>query len=271
MLRPSDHLWVNEGIRYFRYPRLSTIPHLIHSVFTRRGGESSPPFHGLNTSYSVGDLNRNVKKNLRMIKNIMGAERLVFMDQSHRAQIMVLGKEYLKGRGHTPRADAIITEMPFIALMVKQADCQGVILFDPEQRVLANVHCGWRGSVRNILGRVIARMGEEFGCNSADMLAAIGPSLGPCCAEFVSHKRIFPKSFERFMVRENYFDLWAISCWQLMEAGVREENIELSAICTRCRTDMFYSYRGEERTGRFATVAMIIPAPRLHEEMASGE
>ncbi len=206
-----------------------------------------------------------------MIKNIMGAERLVFMDQSHRAQIMVLGKEYLKGRGHTPRADAIITEMPFIALMVKQADCQGVILFDPEQRVLANVHCGWRGSVRNILGRVIARMGEEFGCNSADMLAAIGPSLGPCCAEFVSHKRIFPKSFERFMVRENYFDLWAISCWQLMEAGVREENIELSAICTRCRTDMFYSYRGEERTGRFATVAMIIPAPRLHEEMASGE
>jgi len=55
----------------------------------------------------------------------------------------------LEGQGYTPRADAIITEMPFIALMVKQADCQGVILFDPEQRVLANVHCGWRGSVRN--------------------------------------------------------------------------------------------------------------------------
>jgi len=151
----------------------------------------------------------------------------------------------------------MITNIPRIALMVKQADCQGVIIFDPKIGVIANVHCGWRGNVRNILGSVVTRMKEAFGCEESDLFAAIGPSLGPCCAEFVSHGGIFPEPFKRFKVRENYFDLWAISCRQLMEAGLRVENIEVAGTCTRCRTDLFYSYRGEKKTGRFGTVAML--------------
>jgi len=254
----SDLLWVNEGIRHFRYPVLLGNPHLKHGVFTRHGGESAPPFHSLNTSYSVGDLPEHVAGNLSRIKNILGAERLAFMNQSHGTEIAVLGEVCGEGPDSTPRADVIMTERPRIALLVKQADCQGVIIFDPGKRVLANVHCGWRGNVRNILGRVIARMGQEFGCKAEDLFAAIGPSLGPCCSEFVSYREIFPKSFEHFMVRENYIDLWAVSCWQLVEAGVRNKNIELAGICTRCRTDLFYSYRGEGKTGRFATAAMLV-------------
>jgi len=88
-------------------------------------------------------------------------------------------------------------------------------------------------------------------------MAAIGPSLGPCCGEFITHEQIFPNEFRQFMVRENYFDLWRISRWQLLNAGLIEENIEVAGICTRCRTDMFYSYRAEGITGRFATVAML--------------
>ena len=89
------------------------------------------------------------------------------------------------------------------------------------------------------------------------MLAAIGPSLGPCCGEFVTHEEIFPKEFGRFMVGENHFDLWKLSRWQLLEEGIKEDNIEVAGICTKCRTDLFYSYRSEGVTGRFGTVVML--------------
>ncbi len=257
ILNLSDLLWVREDVTYFCYPNLSLNQQLIHGVFTRHGGASDPPYSSLNTSYSLGDRPENVTANLSKIKETIQAKHLIFMNQSHGAEIYVLRKGDFKRQGSIPLADAMITDIPGIALMVKQADCQGVIIFDPRNRVVANVHCGWRSNVKNILGRTVTRMREDFGSRGSDLLAAIGPSLGPCCAEFVSHEEIFPKEFEPFMVRKNYFDLWAISYWQLLEAGLGKENIELAGICTRCRTDLFYSYRGEGETGRFATVAML--------------
>jgi hypothetical protein len=102
-------------------------------------------------------------------------------------------------------------------------------------------------------------MRTKFGCDPSQLRAAIGPSLGPCCAEFITYKEIFPESFRPFMIRDNYFNLWAISRSQLLESGLKEANIESADLCTRCRTDLFYSYRGEGKTGRFATVVMLKP------------
>jgi len=253
----SELLWIQKDLKSFRYPKLSRHPGLVHRVFTRCGGVSDPPYESLNSSYTVADRPENVKANLKKIKKAIKAEQLMFMTQEHGEDIVILRKDYFGSHTGIPSADAMITNMPHIALMVKQADCQGVIIFDPEKKVIANVHCGWRGNLRNILGNVVISMTRDFGCRPSDLLAAIGPSLGPCCAEFVSHKDIFPGHFETFLVRENYFDLWAISCWQLLRAGLKRENIEVSGICTRCRTDLFYSYRAEGKTGRFATVAML--------------
>ncbi|MEJ2366111.1 MAG: HPr family phosphocarrier protein, partial [Deltaproteobacteria bacterium] len=84
-------------------------------------------------------------------------------------------------------ADAFITIIPNLALMIKLADCQGTILFDPKQKVLAVVHCGWRGHVKDIYGHVVEKMTKNFDCNPADIHAAISPSLGPCCAEFKTY------------------------------------------------------------------------------------
>jgi len=257
ILNLSDLLWVREDVTYFCYPKLSLNQQLIHGVFTRHGGVSDSPYNSLNTGYSLGDRPENVTANLSKIKETIQANHLIFMNQSHGAEIYVLRKGDFKRQDSIPLADAMITDIPGTALMVKQADCQGVIIFDPRNRVVANVHCGWRGNVKNILGRTVTRMREDFGSRGSDLLAAIGPSLGPCCAEFISHEEIFPEEFEPFMVRKNYFDLWAISYWQLLESGLSKENIELAGICTRCRTDLFYSYRGEGETGRFATVAML--------------
>ncbi len=252
---------VNSGraneVPYLRFPKISRHDQLVHAVFTRQGGVSEAPYDTLNASYTTGDKPECVGRNLQIIKEAIGANHLVYMNQMHGKEILALRGDSFEGFGQPANADAMITDLPHVALMVKQADCQAVLLFDPVKGVVSNVHCGWRGNVHNILGSVVGRMKSEFGCRKADVLAAIGPSLGPCCAEFVNHEQEFPEDFRRFMVREGYFDLWEISRRQLLDAGLKGDHIEVANICSRCRTDLFYSYRAEGITGRFATVAML--------------
>lgn len=244
-------------IVHFQFPRLAQDPGLVHAVFTRRGGVSTPPFSSLNTSYGTGDAPDRVRRNLSTILNVMGGKYILYLNQVHGRNILELP------RGGSPEfpqgveADAVITNRRHLALMVKQADCQGIILFDRGAGAVAAVHCGWRGSVLNLLGSVVGRMVSNFACRRSRLQAAIGPSLGPCCAEFKSHREIFPDDFRSSMIRENYFDLWQISRRQLLEAGLEEGNIEIAEVCTVCRTDLFFSYRKERTTGRFATAAML--------------
>lgn len=240
-----------------KFSQLSKHRQLAHGVFTRHGGVSESPYDTLNASYDTDDLPDCVEINLQIIKKAMGAEQLIFMNQVHGKEVLTIRKGHSGDFKEAARVDAIITDRPGLALMVKQADCQAVILFDPVKGVVSNVHCGWRGNAYNILGSVVSRMRSDFGCRESRLMAAIGPSLGPCCAEFVTHEQIFPEKFRQFMVRENFFDLRKVSRWQLLEAGLNEENLEVAGICTGCRTDMFYSYRAEGVTGRFATVAML--------------
>lgn len=241
----------------FRYERLSQFEGLSHEVYSRHGGISKAPFDSLNVSDETGDNPTNVNANLRIVMGIMGTEQWLSMNQVHGKDISLCREGLEPATPSVVNADAIISNQSNVALMVKSADCQAIILFDPIQRVLANVHCGWRGNTLNIIAEVVTRMESYFRCKPSQIIAGIGPSLGPCCAEFITHGEIFPKHFDQFMVRENYFDLWQISRWQLLEAGLQKENIEVASICTRCRTDLFYSYRAEGTTGRFATVAML--------------
>jgi YfiH family protein len=182
------------------------------------------------------------------------------MNQVHGARVHML--ELVKDtdlQEDAPCADAMVTNLTGIALMVKQADCQAVILVEPVKKAIAVIHCGWRGNVANLPAKVVERMTSSLDCSAAEMRAAIGPSLGPCCAEFTSHETLFPAHFRRFMVRRNHFDLWELSRMQLLEAGLKKDRIEIAGICTRCRTDLFFSYRGEGATGRFATLVMLEP------------
>jgi YfiH family protein len=247
-----------DGTVYLQFLSFSDYDYLTHGIFTRIGGVSKPPYDTLNASYNTGDRPDRVKENLRVIQGAIGARRLIFMNQVHGSGIIILRNDSCTTVESTANADALITDIPSVALMVKQADCQGVILYDPVKAILAVVHCGWRGNVRNILGAVVDRMRSDFRCGEPDILAAVGPSLGPCCAEFVSYEEIFPEWFKGFIERENHFNLWEISRRQLLDAGLVENRIEIAEICTRCNTDLFYSYRGEGTTGRFATVAMLL-------------
>ena len=244
-------------ITYFQFPKLSKQERLSHAVFTRNGGISKSPYDTLNTSYNTGDRKERVRKNLHIIKEAINAKRIVSMNQIHGKDILVLHGGHFDNSIDGSNADAIIADIRHLAFMVKLADCQGIFLFDPVKRVISNIHCGWRGNIHNILGSVVKRMKSDFGCRGSNLMAAIGPSLGPCCAEFISHEKIFPQKFRRFMVRKNYFDLWEISRCQLIEAGLNKDNIEVAGVCTRCRSDLFFSYRARKVTGRFGTVIML--------------
>ncbi|MBW1998339.1 MAG: peptidoglycan editing factor PgeF [Deltaproteobacteria bacterium] len=244
------------GVVYFQFEGLADAG-LRHAVFTRLGGVSRPPYDTLNVGKECGDDPEDVKKNLAIVQQVFGTNHLISMKQVHGKRAQVVTEDDISRLPRSFHGDALITGVSGVALMVKVADCQGIILFDPENRVLANIHCGWRGNVLNIIDVAVERMCATFGSRASEIKAAISPSLGPCCGEFVTHEEIFPAEFRSFMWRKNYFDLWGISRWQMMRAGLRDENIEVAGICTRCRTDLFFSYRAEGMTGRFAVLSML--------------
>ncbi len=247
----------NGDLPRLEFPLLASSPGLRHGIYTRLGGVSSGAFSSLNTAFGVGDEPFAVEKNRRRIQGDMGVMTPVFLRQHHGTRVVCLGggKQSQQSAGAPLYADAVVTDRPGLLLVIQVADCQAVIIYDPVEQVAANVHSGWRGSAGNIVGKTVKKMQETFGCRPENLRAGIGPSLGPCCAEFVHYRNEIPPSLWRYRVEGFNFDFWAMSQDQLVGAGVAEQNIDTAGLCTRCRTDLFYSYRAEKTTGRFAAVA----------------
>ncbi|MCP3941347.1 MAG: peptidoglycan editing factor PgeF [Desulfobacteraceae bacterium] len=239
-------------IKVFEFNLFQGYPDLIHGVFSRSGGVSSLPFDSLNVGLNSGDNPLSVEENRARILTKMGTRKAVFLNQVHGTDIHVLKNE---NKQELVIADGVVTDMRGISLIIQVADCQGVLLFDPVTKVIANVHSGWRGSIQNIIGNCIDVMTSQFECRPEHILAGISPSLGPCCAEFINYMDEIPKAFWAYKISgKSYFDFWQMSCDQMVEKGMKKENIEIKNICTQCNWDKFYSYRRENRTGRFACV-----------------
>ena len=247
------------GVRLYRFPGLAAIPALIHGVFTRQGGMSRGPYRSLNVSLDVGDLSRDVEENQRRVRRTLELEGLISATQVHGVKEAVITGGHVASPGEIPEVDILITAQPGVGLVIKQADCQAVMFYDPEHRVVAHAHCGWRGQIGGILGETVALLTLNFGSRAEALQAAIGPGLGPCCAEFRNYQQEFPQKFWKYQVRPNYFDLWQLSLDQLKEAGLKSENIEVAKLCTRCREEEFFSYRRDRVTGRQAAVIALAP------------
>jgi polyphenol oxidase len=225
---------------------------ILHAVFTRRGGISPEPWSSLNVGLLVGDRPENVLENRQRIKQVLAVRRLISCRQVHGKGVRVIDR-LPAGDWEAEDCDALVTAIPDIALLIQQADCQAVLLHDPVRRAVGIAHSGWRGSIADIIAATINAMIATFGTRPQELLAGIGPSLGPCCAQFVNFRRELPLPFHAYQVRPDYFDFWAISRDQLLAAGMARENIEIARVCTACSPD-FYSYRREGTTGRFAAV-----------------
>jgi YfiH family protein len=254
----------DKDIRVYEFEHLKKDAHIVHGVFTRDGAGRNA-LHFSTTDMDSGNGYSPAADNRRLITRKMGPAPLVFLNQVHGDTIKVLKKEghdlsnLFEVEKQAYRADAAITDMKGVFLVIQAADCQSVMLYDPYKKVIANIHSGWRGSVLNIIGKCVDKMVLEFSCRPENLLAGISPSLGPCCSEFVHYKEELPEHLWKYKHRDkDFFDFWAMSRDQLMEKGIKKENIRNMKICTKCRTDLFYSYRGEKTSGRFACAISMI-------------
>lgn len=227
-------------------------PGLFHGIFSRQGGVSPPPWDSLNVGRQVGDRQENIEINRERIKNELRIPRLVGMNQVHGNRIRVV-VDRPEQDPDLDQCDGLITNVPGTGLMVQQADCQAILLHDPVRRAVGIVHAGWRGTVANIAAQCVAAMEREFGSQPVDLIAAVSPSLGPCCGEFIHFSTELPAALHRYQVKPLYFDFWAMSRDQLSAAGVPASQISVAGICTVCNQD-YFSYRRDKETGRFASI-----------------
>ncbi|MDR3135605.1 MAG: polyphenol oxidase family protein [Deltaproteobacteria bacterium] len=245
-----------DEVSYYSFELLAPYPELRHGIMCRRGPD------GKEWTFSYGPENdvEKVNSNIDQACQALGLKRAIFVGQVHGIKPLVLAptENYLprKPEDVFQGFDAIISAFGQ-SMMVKVADCQGIIIYDPASRVLALVHSGWRGSAKNIVGRTIRAMVSLFKLDPATFLACVSPSLGPCCAEFINYKDELPQEFWAFKDERDYFDFTAVTRSQLEKAGVKEQNIEFSGICSRCSKD-FYSHRRGDK-GRFAIIAGVVP------------
>lgn len=239
--------------RWLEFDVLSGLPGLRHGSFLRHGGTSNAPFTSLNLGMGTTYPDPSAQLNLQKVAGILGAPHVHWAKQCHGGEIA----QIVNPTALIPQCDALVTNVPGIALMIQHADCQAALIYDPRRRVIAAVHAGWRGSVLNIYAKVIDYLCTHFQSKPADLLVGISPSLGPQHAQFLNYRVELPKAFWDYQVSPDYFDFWQISRQQLETCGIPSHQIETANICTYANHEDCYSYRREKLTGRHGSLIML--------------
>ncbi len=252
-----------QNLPVLRIRAFDPYPYLSHAVFTRRGGISQGPYRSLNLSIAVGDDPQVVAKNFEQACQVVNTTpaQTVSCHLIHSADILTINKA--NRRRVMGKADGLITADPDIYLAMRFGDCTPLIFFDPVRRAIGVAHAGWRGTMKNAAGATIREMVNQLGCRPQDIIAVIGPAIGPCCYEvgpevITTAAKAFDDPDHLFIWRNGrtnraYFDMWTANQQQLAASGVQQ--IIQSGLCTACHTDLFFSHRAEKgHTGRFGVI-----------------
>jgi YfiH family protein len=278
----------SRGLKLLEIPALSKLPWLIHAFSTRPGGVSALEGENLlNLGFTDWDTRENVQENRRRFQAALGASGLplIALKQFHSDVV----HSFDTAPTDPCRGDATITDRPNLLLAVQTADCVPILFVDPKKRAVAAIHAGWRGTLARIAAKTIGKMQMHFGTNPPDLLAAIGPSIGPCCYEvgtevatqFLSQFADAPDYFDEFRTGDEpnpiqwlnmmppghqpppkgvLLDLPKANRSQLLAAGLRPRNIHTIDLCTACRPDLLFSYRKEgSASGRLMSVIALRP------------
>ncbi len=213
----------------------------------------------------TGQQREKILENRQMLSSFLSTKKeltFVVANQTHSDHIKVirdvdtLGWENLENA--VENCDALITNKKGVVLTILTADCVPVLLYDRKKQVVGAVHAGWKGTKAKIVLKTIHAMQTEYGSNSEDIVAGIAPSIGRCCYEvekdvaqhFFDTPWCFDKIDKKYML-----DLPLINKQQLLDAGVKEDNIEMSSVCTACNVNSYFSYRKENGCdGRFMSL-----------------
>lgn len=250
------------GPVYYQFESFVGQKRLTHGLFTRLGGASQAPWASLNLGGTVGDAPDAVRENHRRVYAALGLDsrRACTVWQVHSADtVLVTGP--VPHRRWLARADGMVTGRVGVPLTMRFADCTPVLLYDPVQRVIGMAHAGWRGTVQGAAVSALHVMQAAFGTRPQDVLAGIGPSIGPeryqVGEEVVEAVQAAFGQLDGLIRRAGdgsaYLDLWSANRLALQRAGVVQ--IEVAELCTATHLDEFFSYRAEAgRTGRFGVV-----------------
>lgn len=213
----------------------------------RFGGISKPPFDTLNLALHVEDNFDDVMQNRAILSKKLRTKNLVFMEQVHGANVEII----VKAKSQTiPKCDAMITDIRDVALCVMVADCIPVLLYDEDKEVIAVAHAGRNGVKLKIVNKTVGLMRDNFSCDIKDIKIIFGASIKSCCYEV---KRDAIEGFKNYLHVEDdriYLDIVSKCVDDLKDMGIKEQNIEVSSVCTCCDRD-YFSYRRDGQTGRF--------------------
>lgn len=256
-------------IREIRYHTFESFEEagILHGSITRCGGVSPQPWQSLNVGGTVGDERGNVLENMTRIFRAFDRplESRYDVWQVHSADVVCTDSARPADQAHL-KADAILTDTPGVTLFMRFADCVPVFLLDPVRKVAGLVHAGWLGTVDQAVTEAVKAMRSRYASRPEDLLAGIGPSIGPDHYEVGPDviervKRTFGSDAESLLHGLNgsgaisgvKFDLWSANRLLLERAGVRK--IEIASVCTACHLGDWYSHRGEKgKTGRFGAL-----------------
>ncbi len=239
---------------YLTDSRLAALPGIRHGFFTRAGGVSEGIYASLNCGVGSRDERARVMENRARVATALGTDpdRLAAPYQVHGTDAVVVETAWPAGEG--PRADALVTDRPGIALAIGTADCGPVLFADAEARVIGAAHAGWRGARAGVLEQTIAAM-EGRGARRERIVAALGPTIsqanyevGPeLVANFLADDPANALFF-RPSTREGHslFDLPAFIVARLTAAGVQAASLDL---CTYADAERFFSFRRTTHRG----------------------
>ncbi len=280
----ADTVSAVHSIAPVRVPAWADLPWLWHGFSTRAGGVSRvylPEEAGsaspgeLNLGFTAHDSEEHVRENrARFVASITGSRATPYITarQVHSCRsvevdedLALSAKAALPGSTFVQDADGLMTRQAGLLLGIQTADCVPVLVADPVERAVAAFHAGWRGTVEAIVESGIGRMQAEFGSDPANLIAAIGPAIGPCCYtvgdevvdRFSARFRYASALFTASETGENSpkLNLAEANRRQLLTAGLKESSIAVVGGCTSCQPQLFFSHRASGgRAGRMMNV-----------------
>lgn len=260
-----------DSVPYLTYNSLSEISFVNHAFSTRLGGVSQGEFTSMNTAFNRGDNPEHVTENYKRFCRSAGFDfdSLVASAQDHHTFVRAVTAADRGVGVYKPRdmesVDALVTNDPAVTLVTYYADCTPLFFVDCKNKAVGLAHAGWRGTVGRIGERVLQKMQACYGTAPQDVRCAVGPAISVCCYEvdepcasqflaltdLPTETFVFEKGGGKFML-----NLLEANRRILMAAGVPEENITLSDLCTNCNSDLLWSHRATK--GRRGTMSAFI-------------
>ncbi|MEG2460087.1 MAG: peptidoglycan editing factor PgeF, partial [Clostridia bacterium] len=246
------------NIEFIQFKKLLEYKEIEHAFFLRHGGKSKDIYSTLNFRVRGKDKAENVYENLNKICNVLNLERKKVVKglQAHTDRNICIDinnyKEYIFEKNSEEEFDGMITNEKKIPLIITTADCTPIIFLDPVNKCIANVHSGWKGTVKQIYLKTCKLMNEKYNTNYKDIICCIGPCIRKCCwttkdRDLIENQilSIWPNEKKYIQKVDEIYHVDFINCIKedLIKLGLKSENILDANICTCCNNEDFFSFR----------------------------